>query len=149
MVEKIYAYLCLVRAGFIDDASYNEVLDEFFMQDPDNELLLELEFLSNDIAKSWTFFHQYCVGEQHISYDFLKVGKVVFSHLEIILKSNKMEKSEFIKRGYKLWTFLPTHMYETDMFWILNVADDCLSIGDEEGAIDFYKKAFAYYKRFS
>lgn len=146
MIEKIYVYLCLLRAGFIDDSTYDGELDKLFMQNPESELLLELEFLSGDIEKSWTILHQYCIGDNHTSYDYLQFGKVLFSHLEEVYNSNQMELREFAKRAYDVWYMLPTHIYENDMFWVLNHADDYLSIGDEKSARELYEKAFSYYK---
>lgn len=52
MIETIYAYLCLLRGGFVDESIYNEVLDKLFLQNPESGLLLELEFLSGDVEKS-------------------------------------------------------------------------------------------------
>lgn len=146
MIETIYVYLCLLRGGFIDESIYNEVLDKLFLQNPESELLLELEFLSGEVEKSWIYLHQYCVGDNHISYNYLQFGKILFSYLESVYRSNRMEIREFSRKAYNVWNMLPTHIYETDMFWVLNHADDYLAIGDEKSAIELYEKAFSYYK---
>lgn len=57
-----------------------------------------------------------------------------------------MEIREFSRKAYNVWNMLPTHIYENDMFWVLNHADDYLAIGDEKSAIELYEKAFSYYK---
>jgi len=146
MIERIYAYLCLLCAGMIGESAYHEALDELFLQNPESELLMELEFLSGDAEKSWTFFHQYCVGDNQISYDYLLFGKILFSYLETIYRSNRMGLKEFGKKAYEIWGLLPIHIYESDMFWVLDHADDDLSSGDEQSARELYERAFAYYR---
>lgn len=54
--------------------------------------------------------------------------------------------TEFGRKMYKLWGYLPASIMENEPFHTLSYADDCLSWGDEKQCRELYEKAMGYYK---
>ncbi len=148
MLEQLLAYACLLGAGLMTIENYNNNLDVLFMANPDDDLLLDLEFSSSDLNKTISLIKEKCYG-QTIDYD--SFGCCLLSHLKTIYSSDVDTLENFGKKAYALWGTLPADIQLTEPFHTMSYADDCLSWGDSQQTKDLYEKMFCYYdsKRFS
>ncbi|MBD5128705.1 MAG: hypothetical protein HDT43_02085 [Ruminococcaceae bacterium] len=144
-MEKLVA-LCYVWAFGLDDKTdYYTELDRLFLENPEDDFLLELEGLGDNRAEAWERLGRF--GESVLNIDIF--GKELFAALEKVYNANIFPLAEFGKRCYKLWCALPYEpfLYEhTEPFCILTYADDPLSYGEEGQSRDYYEAAFNYYK---
>lgn len=146
-MEELTALCCLWVSGLGTKSEYTERLDELFLNDPENDFLLELEGLTGDKRGTLARF---CVNEENID----KFGKFLISKVENYYTNNVSGKPEalepFTKLAYELWTVLskvlPFDFAYSDPFYIFSYADDPLSWGDREQTIELYQKALDYYK---
>ncbi|MDE6591424.1 MAG: hypothetical protein K2K53_14020 [Oscillospiraceae bacterium] len=140
-MEELLAYLFLRLVGIVTEEEYQNKLDEAFLADGENEILLELE-LNDDI------WHAVALIEERINWDSLgceAVGKALVSLLEHrYFKCS--DKKEFGKKTYALWGMLPGVMSGEDPFRMLSYADEPLSWGDEEQSGSLYQEMFDFYK---
>jgi len=68
VVEKLFVYALLLSVGFESKSDYGEYLDMLFMETPDDDLLLELEWMFSDTQKSVSTILQHC-NNCKIDYD--------------------------------------------------------------------------------
>lgn len=143
-MEKLVA-LCYVWAfGLSDKSDYVSELDRLFLENPEDDFLLELEGLGNDRAKSWERLGRL---SDRVNVDLF--GKELFAALEKVYKADVFPLAEFGRRCYKLWCALPYHPYQyehIEPFCTFTYADDPLSYGDEKQSRELYEAAFDYYK---
>ena len=142
MFEKLLAYAFLLDAGIVPRSDYGEYLDSVFIETPDNEMLLELEWCVSDIQKSISIIRQQCY-ENSIDYDIF--GRFLFSKLEEAYFLNGMDIEIFGEKSYAIWQHLPEEIHHSEPFWTLCYADDPLSWGDEKQTREIYEKAFRFY----
>ena len=57
-MEKLFAYALMLNTGFDIEQSYEEYLHQQFLQSPEDDMLLELEYISNDIDKTVRFLKE-------------------------------------------------------------------------------------------
>ena len=149
-MEELTALCCLWVSGMGTKSEYTERLDELFLQDPENDLLLELEGLTGDERGTLAKF---CITEENAG----KFGKFLLSKVENYYINNVSDKpgelEKFAELAYKLWTVLSRFrsfqsfdLAYSNPFYIFNYADDPLSWGDKEQSVELYQKAFNYYK---
>lgn len=140
-MEELLAYLFLRLVGIVSPEEYGNKLDEAFLADGENEILLELE-LNDDI------WHAISLIEQQIDWnlcDCETFGKVLMALLENrYFKCS--DKKEFGKKAYSLWGMLPCVISREDPFLMLSYVDEPLSWGDEEQSRKLYQKMFDFYK---
>lgn len=140
-MEELLAYAYLLEMDLIPEAIYEEKLNELFLQNPTDEDLLELEFLS--INKKETIIYI----RTHINYysmDYDSFGRVLFSLLKPIYRS--MDIQRFGDIMYSLWESLPGDLQDKQPFWTLCYADDPLSWGDEKQSREIYEEMLEYYE---
>ncbi|NFS12535.1 hypothetical protein FDE77_15025 [Clostridium botulinum] len=121
MAEILLLYSILLYVGLMSDAEYKEYLDALFLKNPDNDLLLELEWKTSDIEGTIKIIFYYCL-ENNVDYG-------VFGYFLII------------------WRVLPSEIEDKEPFFTLCYADDPLSWGDEDQTREIYQKMFQYYKK--
>lgn len=142
MIEELYAYALLLEAGLVKITEYGEYLDTHFLLEPDNSILLELEWCFSDTQKSISTIRNYC-SDYSIDYDVF--GQFLFSKLEETYLQNKLSLKDFSTKSYMIWQQFPDKVHQTEPFWTLCYADDPLSWGDEKQTRELYEKAFRYY----
>ena len=126
---------------------YNSLLDKKFLQNPDSDILLELEWCSSDCGKTFEVLFHFWHYEYFQFFDTDIFGKNLFHGLETVYKSNSISLTEFGSRCYQLWTNLSNEpICDIEPFFTLSYADDCLSYGDEAQTRELYEKAFSFYK---
>ena len=140
-MEEMLAYLFLRMVGMITTEEYENKLDEAFLADGENEILLELE-MNDDI------WHAIALIEEQIdwnSFDCETFGKVLMTLIENrYFKCSDIKK--FAKKTYSLWGMLPSFISTEDPFRMLSYADEPLSWGNEEQSRKIYRKMFDFYR---
>lgn len=144
MIENLLVYALLLNVDLISLAEYNKYLDTLFLQAPDHDLLLELEFCSNNAMQSIQEIYTYSSNYKSLDYD--KFGKLLFEKLEYIYKHGNIDIQRFGKKTYQLWKLLPTSIDDKEPFHALSYADDPLSWGDEVQTRELYQKLFNFYQ---
>lgn len=143
-MEKLAALCCLWAFGLSDKNDYAEELDRLFLENPGDDLLLELENLGDDRAAAWARLGW---SADRLNIDLF--GKELFAALEKAYSENRFPLAEFGRRCYSLWCALPYHPYQyehIEPFCTLTYADDPLSWGDEKQTLELYQAAFDFYK---
>lgn len=141
MIEGLYVYAFLLSVGLASKTEYGEYLDALFLDAPDNDLLLNLEWSFSDTKNSVITIFSYC-KEHDINYDVF--GSYLCEKLSEAYKQHN-EIKEFSKKSYRLWQLLPDKIQHIEPFWTLLYADDPLSWGDESQTRALYEKMFCYY----
>ena len=98
-VEKLFAYAYLWAWNLDKEQVYRDVLDEMFMNSPENELLLELEGLVANFKESFFRIKRYFEFESE-GFDKEIFGKCLFEGLEKVYYLDPklvMEKSDSCK----------------------------------------------------
>ena len=139
-LEELLVYALLLDVGYSTD--YDEYLNTLFLEMPDNELLLELQWCSSDTHETIIMIREFCYGCD-VNYDVF--GRFLFSKLEKIYRQDSIDIKTFGKKSYEIWTQLPEAIDLEEPFGILNYAADPLSWGDEEQTRKLYEKVFRFY----
>lgn len=142
MVEELLAYALLWDVEIISDSEYNEYVDLLFLKNPNDDLLLKLEWNSSDKEKCILIISNHC-NENLINYDIF--GQYIFSKMQEIYFENRMSIQVFSEKSYALWKKFPDAIHQTEPFWTLCYADDSLSWGDENQTRRLYEEAFKFY----
>ena len=147
MIEKLLVYAILLDTFLVSEIEYNKILDEFFLQEETNELLLELEWgvcTGNTLNSAQIIKNAILHSTKTIKYD--KFGQLLFEKLACIYQRKDLNLIEFGSKMYMVWKSLPSTIAEDEPFYTLSYADDCLSYGDEKQTRELYQKAFEYYE---
>ena len=143
-MEELYAELLLWYVGFHDENRYNNLLDEKFLNNPDNDLYLDLESYSFDLEKNMERFKLYWNYEcGHLDPDLF--GARLFAGLKVIYDANSFEISTFGNLCCRLWHLLPNYLIEVQPFHLLIYADEPLSWGDEKQTREIFENGFSHY----
>ena len=140
-MEKLVA-LCYVWASGLDDKTdYYAELDKLFLENPEDDFLLELEDLSGDCVAALARLLR--IFEKEISID--KFGAELLSALEKVYKENKFTLEEFGKKCYNMWCELPrSFSFDYPFLSFCYTLDE--PVFGEMHAREWYQKVFDYYK---
>ena len=144
MMEELYAECLLGLHGFNSEAQYEALLNESFLNDPSNSFLLGLEECSHDFRSTKGYFMHYW-GDSCAEINADAFGKHLFAGLKSVYNANAFSIADFGKHCALLWHNIPSELAQTEPFWTLCYADDCLSWGDEAQTRMLYEKAFSFY----
>lgn len=97
-MEKLLVYAYLWRLNLKNGQEYNNYLDTLFLNEPNNELLLDLELLT-DTESSFMRIRKYFDYEAE-SIDVVLFGKYLFSELGEIYHSKIISIDLFAKKCY-------------------------------------------------
>lgn len=143
-MEELLAYLCLYREGLLSGERCRAKLDELFLADPENELLLELEWGFRDIremlCRAWSYWG---AGAGDFSGD--AFGRVLMAQLRELYRQEGNDIRRFAGRMYCLWESLPPWLQDRQPFWALCYGDDPLSWGDEAQTREICEAMLAFY----
>ena len=140
-MEELYIFALLLNEEIIPEESYFKRLDELFLGNPKNEILLNLEWETN-IKKSIIYIK---TNVDYKKLDLEQFGRILMSKLKSVYV-NCSDIRYFASRMYSLWKSLPGDIQNVEPFWILSYADDPLSWGDEEQTRNIYEHMLNYYK---
>ena len=142
IMEELLAYAFLYCEDIIvTEDLYQKRLDELFLKNLDNEMLLDLEW-ETDIKKAVTYI------KTHVNYQDINREAFGMALMEKLKEyyDNCEDIKEFAGRMYGLWESLPGNIQNEEPFWTLSYADDPLSWGDEKQTRLIYEKMLDYYK---
>lgn len=139
-MEELLAYAILLYEKIISKEIYTSRLDELFIENPTDKILLELE-CENNIQNAIIFIR---TNVDYNNLDTAKFGKVLMKLLKEYYSECENIKT-FADKMYSLWESLPGNIQDIEPFWTLSYADDPLSWGDEEQARGLYEKALSHY----
>lgn len=139
-MEELFVYSLLCTAGYKLYDKYENVLNGLFIENPTNEILLDLE---NRNIKDAVLHTQYLMNEYPINV--IEFGKHLMDNLKPIYQESSMK--EFGRDMYELWKKLPDSIGEKEPFYTLDYADDCLAYEDEQQCRELYEKALHYYEK--
>ena len=140
-MEELLVYAILLYEELATETDYNKRLDELFLNNPENDDFLYLEW-ETDISKAIIYVRT------HIDYKNLNLeqfGKILMSKLKVVYK-NCPDIKYFAGWMYSLWESLPGNIQDIEPFWTLSYADDPLSWGDEEQTRNIYQNMLHYYE---
>lgn len=140
-MEELLVYTILLYEGLVTENEYNKRLDELFLNTPENDDLLYLEW-ETDISKAIIYVRT------HIDYKKLNLeqfGRILMNKLKAVYE-NCLDIKYFASKMYSLWESLPGNIQNIEPFWALCYADDPLSWGDEKQTRDIYEHMLRYYE---
>lgn len=143
-MEKLVALCYLWAFGFGTKEEYCVELDRLFLENSEDDFLLELEGLGDDSAAALTKLSPLAEGSLNVDV----FGKELFGRIEKYYseKCNTLDSlEEFGKMCYGMWRSFPANI-DDQPFLTLAYADDPLSWGDEKQSRELYQKAFEHYK---
>lgn len=140
-MQELLAYVILLNEGFVTENEYCKWLDELFLNNPEDDDLLYLEW-ETDMKKAIMYVRT------QIAYNNLdteRFGKILIGRLKEAY-TNCSDIKEFASKMYRLWENLPGNIQNIEPFWTLSYADDPLSWGDEEQTRNMYEQMLNYYQ---
>lgn len=140
-MEELLVYAILLYEDLVTENEYSKRLDELFLNDPENEDLLYLEW-ETDIKKAIIYIR---TNIDYNNLDIERFGRILISKLKAVYV-NCSDIKCFASRMYNLWESLPGGIQNIEPFWTLCYADDPLSWGDEEQTRNIYEYMLDYYK---
>ena len=144
-MENLICKSLLWKMGFANAEDYNTTLNKMFLENSNNDLLLELESCSSDRNTTFDILQRYWKYEcEDFSVD--NFGKCLLEDLKTVYFSNSFTITEYGKKCYSLWQQLPNEMHTKEPFHILSYADDPLSWNDEAQTRKLYEDMFDFYK---
>ena len=138
-METLFVYSLLYGVGYDKYEEYRKELDRIFLEDPENDVLLDLEYRAPKDA----MLHSYYLM-QIVEYDTVAFGKCLMKNLKAIYETSNL--MDFSKKMYDLWMLLPENINSKNPFFILSYAGDYLSYGDENQCSALYEEALNYYE---
>ncbi len=133
-------YALLLSSGFELEKEYNNRLDELFLQNPADIILLDLEFMSNDIEQSIVYIR---TNINYDKFDYDIFGCILMKKLKEYYINTEIKR--FAEHMYSLWETLPGHIQDKEPFFTLCYADDALSY-DEVQTRKLYEEMLTYYE---
>lgn len=134
-------YAILLYEKLVTENEYRKRLDELFLNSPENDDLLYLEWETN--MKEAIIYVR-----THMDYNNLDIerfGRILMGKLKVVYE-NCSDIKRFASRMYSLWENLPGNIQNIEPFWTLCYADDPLSWGDEEQTRNIYEYMLNYYE---
>ncbi len=140
-MEELLVYAILLYTGIESENAYHKRLNELFLDDPTNEMLLNLEW-ENDVRGAIAYIE---ANVDYSTLDYDLFGKILMKRLrEYYDRCSDIRR--FAAQMYALWKKLPNSIQDEHPFFILCYADDPLSWGDEEQTRNLYHSMLEYYK---
>lgn len=135
------AYAILLYEGIVTEDEYQKRLHALFLEQPDNDMLLDLE-CETDIHRTILYIR---TRIDYLSLDVQKFGAVLMG----ILRDCYTQCSDlrrFGKKLYSIWESLPGYIQNEEPFWSLCYADDFPHWNDEAQTMSFFEIMLSYYE---
>ncbi len=110
-MEELFVYAILLNEDLVTENEYSKRLDELFLNDPENDNLLYLEW-ETDIKKAIIYIRT------HIDYNHLDLeqfGRIFINKLKVVY-INCWDIKYFASRMYSLWKSLPGSIQNIETF---------------------------------
>ena len=138
-MEELLVFALLLCEGILSEDEYWKRLDELFLESPEDDNFLYLEWETN-IKKAIA----YITNIDYAIFDYGLFGKILMEKLRIYYEQC-LDIKNFSERMYLLWEDLPFDIQDKQPFYTLCYADDALSWGDEEQTRKLYEVMLNYY----
>ena len=139
-MEEMLVYALLLCEKLATENEYHKRLNELFLNYPENDDLLYLEWES-DMKKAIVYIRT------HMDYNHLdleRFGRALMDKLKVIYE-NSCDIRYFASRMFNLWESLPGNIQNIEPFWTLSYGDYHLSWGEEEETRAIYEHMLNYY----
>lgn len=144
-MERLICKSLLWKIGLTTGEDYNKTLDEMFLTNSNNDMLLELESCSSNCKTTFDVLQRYWKYKcNDFSVD--TFGKCLLEDLKTTYFSNIFSIENYVKMCYSLWQHLPSELNTIEPFHTLSYADDPLSWNDEKQTKKLYEELFEFYK---
>lgn len=141
---KLLVYAYLWRLNLNNGQEYSNYLDTLFLSEPDNDILLELELLT-DTESSFMRIKRYFDYEAD-TFDIALFGKSLFFELGKIYHSKTISIDLFAEKCYELYNILPTRVNNLENpFDILSYIDDMTQFNTLQETKDKIEELLNYY----
>ena len=142
-MEQLIASALLWINGLVTYEEYNNLLDEKFLENPDSNILLELEWCSSDCKSTFSVLYNFWIYEYFEVINAELFGQNLLRGLESVY--NSIPIAEFGRRCNQMTDCLPQELIHVEPYVTLICAVDYTAIGYEEAARKLYEKAFSFY----
>lgn len=140
-MEELLVYALLLCKKLVTETEYNKRLDEMFLNTPESDDLLYLEW-ETDIKQAISYIRTHC---NYNNLDIEQFGRILMSKLkDLYVKYSDVKY--FAEQMYVLWESLPGNIQDIEPFSMLSYADyHSLSYGDEEQTRAIYEYMLNFY----
>ena len=142
-MEKLYAEFLLSYHEFTAAEKYESLLNEYFMQNPESKILLELEECSSVPFDALNRFMRYWKYE--CSIDENVFGKALFGALGTIYRSDETDFHRFADKCCSLWYDMLSELREKEPFLALCEAGDLAALEYDDLARKSFENALGFY----
>jgi len=142
MRETLLAYIILIDLNLTTITDYRDHLDELFMNNPDDDILLELEWSISNFDKSKMLIYDYFKNHD-INPDIF--GSFLMQKLKPIYISYNTDIKAFEYKMLELWHKIPNELIHQEPFWKMSYAGEPLTWGDVEQTREIYEEMLNFY----
>lgn len=140
-MEELLAYALLMTEGLLPWEAYQEMLHALFLQEPGNELLMDLECEKGTLIYIQRYFNYGCPVFDRTAFGTALMGALGRAYEDCA------DLRKFSTKAYALWNILPADLQFEQPFWPLSYGDDCLDGCGEKEARALYEEAFGFYQK--
>lgn len=142
--ENLYFYFISLKTDFINFDEYNEWLNEQFLADDSREILLDLQFCTENVKKTIETMNYYLFNKV-AKLDYQVIGKAISRTLRLRNIDDMETLREISEKLYQMWCLLPRETSEEKPFIFMNSIDDPWSWDDSNRVVDGIKWLSHYY----
>lgn len=139
-MEELLVYAILICEGFALEGEFQSCLDDIFLNNPNNDVLLELECMNN-------INNQVIYIRANFDYNNINIedfGKTLIKKLSILYYSTDL--TYFASKMYQVWESLPGNIQDIEPFHTLTYGDEPLYYNDEPQSRLLIEKMLNYYE---
>ena len=142
MIEVLLSCIILVDAKLIEISEYEDQLNQLFLDNSNDKLLLKLQWCFSDINQMIKLIDDYLLNNE-INYDVF--GRNLVKKLNEIYINGNVDIKDFNSKVLRIWGNIPNDIQLKEPFWMMSYASEPLSWGDVEQTHKIYKKMFNFY----
>lgn len=143
MNAKLAAWGTLLMADKMTMTEYAEKLHTLFLQNPEDERLLQLE--NSTANEKDTLAILLAAAEDFTEEEKQAYAKTILSPLAETYRSNRLTLAEFDRIAMQLWRAIPKSIADAEPFVLLTAASDYLGSESAVVARSYYEQTFSYY----
>ncbi len=139
-MDELLLYAILICEGFDLEDEFQSCLDEIFLNNQNNDVLLELECMSN--IKNQVIYIRANFDYNNINIE--SFGKLLMEKLNLAYHSMNLRR--FTGMMFSLWEALPGNIQDIEPFHTLTYGDEPLCYNDEQQSRLLIEKMLNYYE---
>ncbi|MGN0607418.1 MAG: hypothetical protein ACI4JM_12950 [Oscillospiraceae bacterium] len=145
-MEKLFVYSYLWQLDLDDGKKYNDYLDILFLNETSNDLLFELEILT-DSESAFMRIKRYFEYETN-KFNTIVFGKLLFRELSDVYYSETISIDLFATKCYELFKILPSSIDQYEQpFNALSYIDDMVQFNSISEVRKEIEKMITFYER--